>query len=306
MSSSVSGKGMARKLLVGLAAVALGTAACSASATPTPTATPGIHWLVTAAALPLISGSTGNQKLVTNAFDNARTDIMGPPPAGWAPPVAQVRGFESLADFRSAFPNLAPGTWVLYDLESWSASDPDNTDPATYLKNFVALAHSNPDPSKWLHVIAAPAADVGSAITVSSCNVAGEPGWRNYVDNCDVPAMVGEAKPDLFEIQSQSIERCTDSKVKNCATTFPTFVGDSLAQARTKDPGLTALAGLSTNPSGATSSGAVLDTDTRNTASMVEGYWLNVPQKGSACKLCQPGGEPQVAVDYLHDLGYTG
>jgi hypothetical protein len=71
-------------------------------------------------------------------------------------------------------------------------------------------------------------------------------------------------------------------------------------------PGFAGPGTLSTNPDGNTSSGQVLDTDTGQTENVVAGYWLNVPVQGTACEQCQPGWEPQVAVDYLHALGYTG
>jgi len=69
--------------------------------------------------------------------------------------------------------------------------------------------------------------------------------------------------------------------------------------------GLDVRAGLSTNPSGHVSTGQTLFTDTLNTQGSVDGYWLNVPQRGTACPSCVPDGAPQVAVSYLHLLGYT-
>ncbi len=55
----------------------------------------------------------------------------------------------------------------------------------------------------------------------------------------------------------------------------------------------------------AESTGQTLYTDTLNTDGSADGYWLNVPEQGTACPNCVPGGAPQVAVSYLDLLGYS-
>ncbi len=107
----------------------------------------------------------------------------------------------------------------------------------------------------------------------------------------------------VYEIQSQRYGADT-SAASNCGR-FEWFVDQAAAQARTVVAGLDVRAGLSTNPSGHVSTGQTLYTDTLNTDGSADGYWLNVPEQGTACPNCVPGGAPQVAVSYLDLLGYS-
>ncbi len=196
------------------------------------TGTGDIHWMVDASALPLISGYTNNNTLVTSAFNNARTNVMGTPAAGLVPDSLPTKTYETYAAFQNAFPNLAPGSWVVYDLESWSQSAPDNTDPATYMTEFVTLAHSNPDPTQWIHVILAPALDLVQTMTTSAddCYNSADPNYQNYLTNCQIPTLVGNAQPDAYEVQSQHFEACTAAGITGCTITYQSFVQQSVAQ----------------------------------------------------------------------------
>jgi hypothetical protein len=296
---------MRSKLLVRLArllaGVAIGLVALpgtAQAATSGWTGTSDVHWMIDANALTLISGYTGNNTLVVNAFNNNRTNVMGTPTAGLVPSALTTKTYENYAAFQSALPNLAAGTWVVYDLESWSMSDPDNTDPATYMTEFVNLAHQNS-----INVILAPALDL---VKTMSCDNTADKGYQNYLTNCQIPTLVANAGPDAYEIQSQYFEACTAPGMTGCATTYLSFVQAAASQAQSIDTSLPALAGLSTNPGGVVSTGATLNTDAQATQNLVEGYWLNVPEQSTYCPSCVAGGAPNVAVDFLHDLGYQG
>ena len=70
-------------------------------------------------------------------------------------------------------------------------------------------------------------------------------------------------------------------------------------------PGLTVLAGLSTNPNGRVTTAATLNTDAHNVQASADGFWLNDPKQGPACPRCLPNGAPQVGVSFLQGLGYA-
>jgi hypothetical protein len=128
-------------------------------------------------------------------------------------------------------------------------------------------------------------------------------GWKNYLTNCSVPTIVAQANPDEYEIQSQQYEANT-SAGSSCGC-FSWFVGQAAGQAQKVVADLDVGAGMSTNPGGPVSTGQTLYTDTLHTIGFVEGYRLNVPEQGTTCPNCVPGGAPQVAVSYLELLGYT-
>jgi hypothetical protein len=82
----------------------------------------------------------------------------------------------------------------------------------------------------------------------------------------------------VVELQAQSLERDTG--------TYTSFVHQATAQARAARPGVTVLAGLSSNPPGAPVTSQHLAGVIRATRSLVDGYWLNIPGPGSRCPTC--------------------
>lgn len=299
--------GLLRGVLVGVVAVtALTSLAGCARASGAAVATPGIvpagsgwssatdvRWLIDSGALTTLDGVANGAALATAAFDNPRTNVLGALPSDWS--AARTTTFESYADFQARVSTLPPGSWVLYDNESWRYTPHDEqTDPGAYMADFVTLAHGH-----GLHAILAPALDITTAM---SCRVAGEASWQNYVDSCRLPALAARARPDAYEIQSQSYETTTRT-----GESYADLVDEAAAQARVADSGLAVFAGLSTNPSGDTTiTGATLYADSTATKDVVVGYWLNIPTRSAYCPRCQPGGDPQVAADYLTELGVTG
>lgn len=241
--------------------------------------------------------------LTVNAFDLATTLETGTVSSGWV--TQHVRTFDAYGPatnttsllYALASHTLGSATYVLYDNESW-AMTPSNeqADPGTYMADFVATAHAN-----GLKAILAPSLDLTNKIT--ACDVSSEPSWENYLTSCDLPALVGAAAPDVYSIQAQSLQNNTSSG-SSCGC-YQWFVDQSAAAAESAGPIGAVLAGLSTNPEGATTSGATMYADTEATIGAVSGYWLNVPQQSTSCPTCQPDGAPDVGVSYLALLGYT-
>ena len=260
-----------------------------------------IRWMVARSAVDTIDTYVGSTTLTTNTFDNPRTNEMGTLTAGWSAIPTTI--YQSEAAFATAAANHQISTpWVVYDTEDWPATPAnEQQDPATYMKNFVYVAHQYlPHP---LHVILAPANDL---VRSMSCYVSSDPIWKNYLSGCKLPVLAARAHPDVFEIQAQGYENDTSGGT-GCGC-YAWFVRQAAADARAVrgETGLTVLAGLATDPSGNVSTGLNLYTDSASTRQVVQGYWLNVAKQSTACPKCTTSGDPQVAVNYLHRLGYSG
>jgi hypothetical protein len=261
------------------------------------------NWLISGKAIGLIDGYVGNNSLTVAAFDVPSTLETGTVSSGWV--TQRTRTFDAYGPvtnsssllYALANHTLGNVSSVLYDNERW-AMTPSNEqqDPGTYMADFVSTAHAN-----GLRAILAPSLDLTSKMT--SCDVSSEPSWENYLTSCDLPALVGAAAPDVYSIQAQSLQNDTSSS-SNCGC-YGWFVDQAATQSQAVNPIGEVLGGLSTNPEGATTSGATMYADTTATLGAVSGYWLNVPEQSTFCPTCQPGGAPGVGVDYLALLGYT-
>jgi hypothetical protein len=283
-------------VLVGLAGVVVtGSLPVGAATSP--------KWMINSSAIGLINGYTGNGTLTTNAFDVATTIEVGTPAAKWVSQSTATFTFYGPVSKKSSFlyavkHHLVPkGTvYVLLDMESWSLTPhSEQVTPKVYLREFVSAAHKD-----GYEAIVAPSLDLTTGM---SCSKSADPSWKNYLEDCSVPTIVANADPDVYDVQSQSFEANTSAN-SDCEC-FAWFVDQAASQAHADVPALDVRGGLSTNPSGQVSSGQTLYTDTINTDSAVDGYWLNVPQKSGACPSCVASGAPRVAVAYLEQLGYT-
>ena len=267
-------------------------------------ATPAQIWMVSRNAIDLIDGYTGSRTLATQAFDVSSTVETGVPQAGWvtertvtftAYGPASARGSFAYAVSHGTIP---PGTTdVLYDDERWSLTPAaEQARPGRYLTAFVTLARAH-----GYQPILAPAIDLARSM---ACYKPADSQWVNYVQDCSLPTLVGQASPAIYEIQSQMYETGVPLGVE-CGC-YAWIVTQSAAEARTADATLEVLAGLSTNQSGKVATAQDLYDDTLATQASANGYWLNVPESSTACPGCVPGGAPQVAVGYLHMDGYSG
>jgi NAD(P)-dependent dehydrogenase (short-subunit alcohol dehydrogenase family) len=174
---------------------------------------------------------------------------------------------------------------VLYDPEAWSFTPPDEQrDPALAATKAAAVAHA-----RGLRLLVAPALNLTTVLAPGRRL----PRWQVFL-NLDLAGHLATVA-DVIDLQAQSLERDT--------ATYTTFVRTATAQAIQANPGITVLAGLSTNPPGA-------PVDTRNltdaiqaTRSMVDGYWLNIPGQGPRCPTCN-SPRPDIAVQTLQ--AYAG
>ena len=98
---------------------------------------------------------------------------------------------------------------------------------------------------------------------------------------------------DVVEIQAQGAEA-------NPAR-FRQFVDAEAQQARTANPNVLVLAGISTNPDGRRVSAQQLLAAVQAVRPVVSGFWLNIPAGGKYCPRC---GEPhpEVAMRLLQAL----
>jgi hypothetical protein len=97
----------------------------------------------------------------------------------------------------------------------------------------------------------------------------------------------------VIELQAQSLERDT--------TFYAAFVRAATSQATAAHPGISVLAGLSTNPPGAPVDSQRLAAAVNATRSAVAGYWLNIPGPGPRCPACHPA-RPDIAIGALRRL----
>ena len=258
--------------------------------------------MVSSHAIGLVDGYTGSTTLTTNAFNVGSTAEIGRPANGWVSKRTATYTFYGPVSKSSSFlyalkhRTVPKGTvYVMLDMESWALTPhPEQVSAKVYLREFVISARQH-----GYQAILAPSINLTEGM---ACKKTADPAWKNYLTNCSVPTIVAQAKPDVYEIQSQRYEANT-SAASNCGC-FAWFVGQATTQAQKVVAGLDVRAGLSTNPGGQVSTGQTLYADTLNTEGSVDGYWLNVPEQSTTCPNCVPGGAPQVAASYLELLGY--
>jgi len=169
---------------------------------------------------------------------------------------------------------------VLYDPEAWSFTPAaEQRDPVRAATRAAGLARDH-----GLRLIVAPALNLTTVLTRGSA----APRWQQFLDLRLAARMAKVA--DTIELQAQSLER--DSG------TYATFVREAAAQARAANPGVTVLAGLSTNPPGAVVARDQLVDAIEASRSSVDGYWLNIPGPGPRCPTCNQR-RPDVGIEAL-------
>lgn len=90
---------------------------------------------------------------------------------------------------------------------------------------------------------------------------------------------------------------------------YRAVVARDVAVIRSVDPTVPIIAGLSSNPRGAPVTAAELTADMEATASLVNGYWLNVPAPGVGCPACHapdPGRMAQALAALPAGFAATG
>jgi hypothetical protein len=169
---------------------------------------------------------------------------------------------------------------VLYDPEAWSFTPAaEQRDPVQAATRAAALARAH-----GLRLIVAPALNLTTVLALGST----APRWQQFLDLHLAAKMAKVA--DIIELQAQSLER--DS------ATYATFVREAAAQAHAANPGVTVLAGLSTNPPGALVASGQLVAAIDASRASADGYWLNIPGRGPRCPTCNQE-RPDVGIEAL-------
>lgn len=245
----------------------------------------------------IVAGSTLTRLLATDSaeatadFDTPNAFVLTSArswsiPPGWtSTPTAD---FTSYAALRSelARGNLDPRfKAVLYDNEQWSLTPAtEQHNPGHYYQLAADLVHRH-----HLLFIAAPATNLVNVLTPTAAATQGH--YQAFL----ALALPGDVarNADILDVQAQGAEADT--------ALFASFVAQAAAQARSANPDVRVLAGLSTNPSGKSVTSKVIETAARAVRSDVDGYWLNDPAASTACPRCA-GPFPQTALATVHDL----
>jgi hypothetical protein len=215
---------------------------------------------------------------VSHLFLGGRGSVMLGGPAGTETAMAWASEAAFAADLAAG---RIPQTVrvVLYDPEGWDATPlSERRDPATAMRAFGELARSNgfvavitPHPS----LVAVP----GGACVIAE----GESTEAAYL-RCGIQAAAARYA-DVVEVQGQYLE--TD------VAAYRGFVSAAAQQARTANPAVTVLSGISTN---FTDDPAVLYTAWRSVLDVVDGHYLNVPD----------GFRSHVAAEFLRMVAQAG
>ena len=166
---------------------------------------------------------------------------------------------------------------VLYDPEAWAFTPSyQQRHPVASAARAAAVAHAD-----GLRLIVAPALNLVTVLAPSG----GESRPRRFLTRGLAGQMARRA--DVVELQAQSLERTPAA--------YRAFVRAAAAQARSANPTVSLIAGLSTNPPGAPVTLSLLRRDIRETSSVVGAYWLNVPAPGARCPTCN-ASRPAIAI----------
>lgn len=203
-----------------------------------------------------------------------------PLPGVDATPVVTFPSVAALGEALAARRLPAGTRAVLYDPEAWSFTPADEQrDPAQAAVRAADLAHAH-----GLQIIVAPALNLTTMLAPGSA----VPRWRQFLD-LRLAATIAKAA-DVIDLQAQSLERSPG--------TYGAFVREAAGQARAAKPGVTVVAGLSTNPPGAVVGSEQILAAIRASRPAVDGYWLNIPGRGPRCPTCHPA-RPDVGIEAL-------
>ncbi len=246
-------------------------------------------WIINIGAVAVLRKAGLSESLIRYFFNNPQTYITtgGENIRAEFPRAIPAESFGSYAVMRITFAthSLYPGTRaILYDNEDWSRTPAtESALPIQYAAKAEALVHRH-----GLTFIFTPATDL------ANINAGGAPGgvatFQRYLFRG--LAEGGAKVSDVFEIQAQQAEATPE---------FEPFTMTAAAQARAANPHAVVLAGIGTNPVGRPVTTRELLTAYRLSRAVVDGYWFNMPQGGSACPSCETG-QPYVAASFFRAL----
>jgi len=245
-----------------------------------------LSWIIALSALNRLK-SVSSESLINTFFNSPNTYLLSENsknlPTGFK--VTPTIVFRSYSDLEKAFSNNSIDSLVkavVYDSENWEFTPKEEQkNPSLYYKLAYDIVHKHN-----LIFIATPATNLAQVIN---------PVASNRYDNFVQLGIARDIAPyaDIYEIQAQGSEKNTIQ--------YKDFVQKVATQVKTKNPNIIILAGLSTNPMGQKVIGDDLYNAYLATKSIVSGYWLNVPEGGSACPSCGVA-QPKVAIDFLKRL----
>ena len=250
-----------------------------------PSPDPGMIWMISAQALERLAAQPGGGPLVRRFFDAGRHSILVGLPRAYPTPSTALRStsFASYQAMRAEFGRggRSLSRVVVLDLEHWPQTpQQEQRSPGLYYRLAGDLARR-----RGVTLIATPSPNLVQAL-------AGEgPVYERYLKSGLIGTIA--ASTDVFEVQAQGLERNTGL--------YASFVAQAADQARDANPKVLVIAGLSTNPGGHAVSPVLLYRDVRATRSVVDGFWLNIPARSSACPRCGVP-RPRAAVELLRRL----
>jgi hypothetical protein len=161
---------------------------------------------------------------------------------------------------------------VMYDPERWSATPrKERCDPKAAMHAFATLAHRH-----GYLVMITPHPNLTSVSRAACAAQPDESEGHSFI-RCGLEAAAAR-EADIVEVQAQSLE--TD------VAAYRRLVAAASAQARSANPGVLVVSGLSTS---FTNDPSVLFRAWRSVLGIVDGHYLNVPH----------GVRPEVAVEFL-------
>jgi hypothetical protein len=193
--------------------------------------------------------------------------------------------FASYASLKETLTNGGLPSWVravLYDNEAWSFTPAaEQRAPGSYMAMAAELTHRH-----HLLFLASPALSLTTLL---------RPGvTRRAAAYLELRLAAQAAKAaDVVNIQAQNLERSTRAYVD--------FVKEAAAQARGAKPGVTVLAGISSNPTGPQVTASQLTRAMTGVRPYVDGYWMNIPSPGPLCPRCNPP-RPDLALMAIQSL----
>lgn len=253
---------------------------------PTLPACSGFRWIVNAGSLKH-SQPDFPLDLQTKYFNSPCTFLV----VGTNPPAeykdwhaVRTRTITTLAALDGVV-NDPDASAVLYDPEGWQMTPPEEQrDPAAAACRAAPIVHAH---NKFL--IVTPATNLVRFLAPGS--IADGQRFAIFAKT----GVAGKIAPcaDVYEIQAQGAESDVGE--------FQQFVRSVAQQARTANPHVVILAGISTNPMGRRVSAKDVFKAVQSVRTDVDGFWLNIPAGGKFCPTC---GEPQpkVAIDLLQML----
>lgn len=249
-------------------------------------ATPSTGWIISTTALGLLKSAGATSEFINSNFNNSASYVvetannLSP-----LPNAVPVEDFSSYAEFAAQVNahTLIPGIkGILYDNEAWSYTPPnEQADPVGYTEKAALLAHQN-----GLILISTPAVDL---VTVLAPNATTNR-YQTF-ENLDIIGGVAQYA-DVTEIQAQGAEG---------TSSYVPFVQAEANQARAANTSTKIFAGMGTAQSSEQISASQLYTYYKATSSLVQGYWMNIPEQSNFCPSCPPP-QPQTVIQFLDEI----